>query len=116
MSGEIGEGLSCALRYTVIGIHPPPPPPADKRGSRKAQLSVEACFRRVWLLSCFGLFVPSVKQEIRTFYEIGRLRPPQTEENENGRKEFNLTKLATLGNWGSGGAVSPDENETLLAC
>ena len=29
------------------------------------------------------------------------LRPPQTEENENGRKEFNLTKLATLGNWGS---------------
>ena len=27
------------------------------------------------------------------------LRPPQTEENENGRKEFNLTKLATPGNW-----------------
>ena len=62
----------------------------------------------------------SVKQEIRTnsrFMKLADLGQPQTEENENGRKEFNLRKLATRGNWALGEAVSPlDENETLLAC
>ena len=58
----------------------------------------------------------SVKQEIRTdsrFMKLAELGRPQTEENENGRKEFNFTKLPTWGNWGlsSPGAGSPpDEN------
>ena len=58
----------------------------------------------------------SVKQEICTnsrFMKLAELGWPQTEENENGRKEFNFTKLPTRGNWGlsPGGASSPpDEN------
>ena len=45
--------------------------------------------------------------------KLADLGQPQTEENENGRKEFNFTKLPTWGNWGlsSAGAGSPpDEN------
>ena len=59
----------------------------------------------------------SVKQEIRTnsrFMKLAQLGRPQTEENENGRKEFNFTKLPTRGKLGAQLRRScgspPDEN------
>ena len=113
------EGLSCGLRYTVIGCHLSLLLMTGEvwEITNKQRKHVSKAGRRVWLLSCFRLFVPSDKQEIFTFYEIGDLGRRRPRRMKMGGRSliwqnWQLREIGSSAQLTSGG-ILPDEASPL---